>query len=462
MSSYPAYRPSGVEWLGDVPEHWEIRPLKALLSKNDSGVWGDDPDEEDVRSTIVLRSTEQTADGGWAIEAPATRMLSPPEKAGALLTVGDLVVTKSSGSEFHIGKASIVTAEVSDLNACFSNFMQRLRCRSGFDPRLVWYLLNSPVGRQQLVFNSNTTTGLANLNGTILGEVVTPVPPIDEQRTIAEYLDRETERIEILVAKKRQLIERLQEYRNALITRNVTRGLPPDAARAAGLDPSRRLKPSGVEWLGEVPEHWKVKPLGSCVSFRGGTTPSKSRDEFWDGDIPWVSPKDMKRALVADSEDHVTGAALAESGSTTLPVPSVLVVVRGMILAHSLPVAITAAPVTINQDMKALVTHRPLSHRFLYWFLVGAARALVSLCDESAHGTRKLETATLAGFLTPLPPHDEQAAIATFLDAQTTRLDGLVRRAVSAIERLKEYRTALVTAAVTGKVDVREPGAADG
>ena len=218
----PRLKPSGVEWLGEVPEHWEVRPLKALLSKNDSGVWGDDPEEEDVRSTIVLRSTEQTVDGGWAIEAPATRMLSPRERAGALLKVGDLVVTKSSGSEFHIGKTSLVTVEVSDLNACFSNFMQRLRCRSGFDPRLVWYLLNSPVGRQQLVFNSNTTTGLANLNGTIFGEVVTPVPPVDEQRVIAAFLDRETERIDALVAKMRLLIERLQEHRTALITAAVT------------------------------------------------------------------------------------------------------------------------------------------------------------------------------------------------------------------------------------------------
>ena len=88
-----------------------------------------------------------------------------------------------------------------------------------------------------------------------------PLPPLDEQRAIAAFLDRETERIDALVAKKRQLIERLQEYRTALITRTVTRGLPPDAARAAGLDPSPRLKPSGVEWLGDVPEHWEVKEL---------------------------------------------------------------------------------------------------------------------------------------------------------------------------------------------------------
>ena len=161
-----------------------------------------------------------------------------------------------------------------------------------------------------------------------LGSLHIPTPPPDEQRAIAVFLDRETERIDALVAKQQRLIERLQEYRTALITRTVTRGLPPEAARAAGLDPSPRLKPSGVEWLGDVPEHWEVQPLRSLVSFRGGATPDKAREELWDGDIPWVSPKDMKRASIADSEDHVTTAAVAASPITMLPLGTVLVVVR--------------------------------------------------------------------------------------------------------------------------------------
>ena len=283
-----------------------------------------------------------------------------------------------------------------------------------------------------------------------------PLPPLDEQRAIAAYLDRETERIDALVAKKRLLIERLEEYRTALITRTVTRGLPPEAARAAGLDPSPRLKPSGVEWLGEVPEHWEVKPLRRLASFQGGATPDKSRDEFWDGAVPWVSPKDMKRASLADSEDHVTDAALAASSIALLPIGSVLVVVRGMILAHSFPVAVTAGPVTINQDMKALITTNSLSHMFLYWCLVGRRRVVVSLCDESAHGTRKLETASLATLAVAVPPDREQRAIVAFLNDETARIDGLTRQVETAIERSQEYRTALITAAVTGKIDVRE------
>ena len=119
------------------------------------------------------------------------------------------------------------------------------------------------------------------INASEIGESLPlPLPPLDEQRAIAAHLDRETERIDALVAKKRLLIERLEEYRTALITRTVTRGLPPEAARAAGLDPSPRLKPSGVEWLGEVPEHWEVKAIKSAdaVVLQWWSATAKSTD----------------------------------------------------------------------------------------------------------------------------------------------------------------------------------------
>src|SRR5690606_17681293 len=139
------------------------------------------------------------------------------------------------------------------------------------DPRLAFYLLNSPTGRQQLVFNSNTTTGLANLTGSVLGNVLFGCPTsLTEQRAIADFLDRETAKIDTLVARKRTLIERLKEKRTALISRTVTRGLPPDAATQAGLDAHPNLKPSGIDWLGDVPEHWGVKPLKRGVRFVEG------------------------------------------------------------------------------------------------------------------------------------------------------------------------------------------------
>jgi type I restriction enzyme S subunit len=173
------------------------------------------------------------------------------------LQIGDLVVTKSSGSALHIGKTSVVTEQVAALHPCFSNFMQRLRFNDAFEPRLGAYLLNCPAGRQQLVYNSNTTTGLANLNGSVLGDVVTCVPPQSEQAGIANFLDVEAAKLDRLISKKRELIEKLKEKRTALISRTVTLGLPPEPARAAGLNPNPKLKPSSIEWLGDIPEHWE-------------------------------------------------------------------------------------------------------------------------------------------------------------------------------------------------------------
>ena len=142
LKEYPAYKDSGVEWLGDVPEEWTVKRLKTVLSRNDGGVWGEDFDDNGI---IVLRSTEQTIDGEWCIEEPARRLLSHSEYAASRLRCGDLVVTKSSGSALHIGKTTLVTQEIEELNCCYSNFMQRLRVKSQNLPRFLYYIINGPI-----------------------------------------------------------------------------------------------------------------------------------------------------------------------------------------------------------------------------------------------------------------------------------------------------------------------------
>ena len=455
---YAAYRSSGIEWLGDVPEHWEVHPLKSVLTRNDSGVWGDDADEHE--GTIVLRSTDQTIDGGWTIDDPARRTLSAHEKADALLMAGDLVVTKSSGSKFHIGKTSLVTDHMAQLGACFSNFMQRLRCLSSFEPRLAWYLLNSPVGRQQLVFNSNTTTGLANLNGTILGGVATPLPPIDEQRAIGAFLDRETGRIDTLVEKKRLLIERLQEYRAALITRTVTRGLPPEAARAAGLDPSPRLKPSGTEWLGDVPEHWEWKRLEHVGWYRTSSVDKKAEE----GELPvrlcnYTDVYYRDRIRASDGEYMEATASLREITRFKLCVGDVL------ITKDSEDWRDIAVPALVDETADdfvcgyhlGIIRPGPMTDPG-FMFRTMQSVAVNQQLQTSASGVTRygLPNAAVGRVTIPLPPLDEQRAIGAFLDHETARLDELSSQVETAIERLQEHRMALITAAVTGKIDVRE------
>jgi len=235
---YTTYHDTGIEWLGQVPSHWEVCRLKSRLVKNESGIWND---RHNTHGTIVLRSTEQTISGGWRIENPARLVLSPEERETYLLQVGDLLVTKSSGSPDHIGKTSLVTEEIASLACAFSNFMQRLRVDKDTHPKLIWYYLNSPVGREQLIFQSTTTTGLGNLNGKMLGNCIIAIPPLAEQGAIVEYLDAQTARIDAAIAAVRRMVALVGEYRERLVADVVT-GKVDVRAVAAGLPEADALR----------------------------------------------------------------------------------------------------------------------------------------------------------------------------------------------------------------------------
>ena len=227
---------------------------------------------------------------------------------------------------------------------------------------------------------------------------------------------------------------------------------------------SRRFRPyaeyrdSGVDWLGEVPAHWEPARLWRLCSATSGATPTKENPAYWNGEVPWVSPKDMKRRVIATSEDLITQQALDETGIKLVTPPVVLVVVRGMILAHSFPVAVTAAPVTINQDMKALRLIDAVDVFYFAWALDGLARGIVAtVVEEAAHGTRVIRMDQWRSLVVPLPPHPEQQAIAAFLDRETAKIDALVARKERLIELLQEKRTALITRAVTRGLDPNVP-----
>ena len=277
-----------------------------------------------------------------------------------------------------------------------------------------------------------------------IGNMPIPLPPVEIQRTITDYLDRETAQLDALVAAKERVLGLLAEKRRALITRAVTRGL----------DPRVPLRDSGVPRLGEIPAHWEVVALRFLVDAFGGATPNTGRPELWDGDIPWVSPKDMKRREISDSEDHVSLAALDSSALRLIDPVAVLIVVRGMILAHSFPTATTTRTVTINQDMKALRCRQLIDPHFLQNVFMGAEPHLVSLVDSAAHGTRKFEAEVLGRFEVCIPPIDEQRAIVAYISEQTAQLDTLHAATERTIKLLNERRAALIAAAVTGQIEV--------
>lgn len=273
-----------------------------------------------------------------------------------------------------------------------------------------------------------------------------PSPSLQEKWGISNFLDHETAKIDQLIAKQEKLIGLLKEKRQAVISHAVTKGLNPDV----------KMKDSGVEWLGEVPEHWDLTHICRLCYFMGGGTPSKNNPDFWTGDIPWVSPKDMKVSYISDAEDHINEDAVTFSSTKKIPQNSVLIVVRGMILAHSVPVALTTKIVTINQDMKALIPHGQILSEYLLLCLQGLKSPLLSLVDDSAHGTKCLRTELFEKMNIPLPGVDEQQEIIAVVKYKLRVMDVLLRKEDKFIFLLKERRSALISAAVTGKIDVRD------
>ena len=213
-----------------------------------------------------------------------------------------------------------------------------------------------------------------------------------------------------------------------------------------------------MEWLGEVPAHWVVARMWQVSEAIGGGTPERDEPRYWDGAIPWVSPKDMKRRLLGYTEERVTERGRRDAGIKLINPPAVLVVVRGMILAHSFPVAVSTVPLTINQDMKALILRADIEPRFFGWLLDGIShRILSTVVEKAAHGTRAIRMDHWRLVDLSLPPVIEQTNVADFLDRETAKMDALVAKKERLINLLQEKRTALITRAVTKGIDPDTP-----
>jgi type I restriction enzyme S subunit len=214
---------------------------------------------------------------------------------------------------------------------------------------------------------------------------------------------------------------------------------------------------SDIAWLGATPAHWKTHRMAHLTKAISGGTPSKENPEYWKGTIPWVSPKDMKVRVIRDAADHISDDAVEQAGLSLIAPPAVLIVVRGMILAHTFPVAMSAVPVTINQDMKALEIAGDVAPEYLSFLLEGIGGYLLTLVEEAGHGTKLVRTDLWRAIKVSLPPRDEQHAITVFLDRETAKIDALVAKKRQLIDLLHEKRTAFITHAVTKGLDSSVP-----
>ncbi len=459
---YERYRDSGVEWLGDVPEHWEVTRLDHIAAYRTSNV---DKKTEDGELPVRLCNYTDVyyREYIWASKdhfMEATAALR--EIARFKLDVGDVLITKDSEDWRDIGVPALIRETADDFLCGYH--LGIIRPGSTVHPGFLFRAMQSVATNQQLqTFASGVTRyGLPNR---AVGDTKVVVPSLSEQRAISEFLDRETDRIDTLVAKKRLLTERLQEYRTALITRTVTQGLPPDAARAAGLDPCPRLKPSGVEWLGDVPEHWEVTRLDHIAAYRTSNVDKKTED----GELPvrlcnytdvyyreyiWASEDQFMEATAAPREiarfKPDVGDVLITKDSEDWRDIGVPALIRetadDFLCGYHLGIirpGSTVHPGFLLRAMQSVATNQQLQT-----FASGVTR--YGLPNRAVGDTKVV-----------VPSLSEQRAISEFLDRETDRIGVTIYKMRLLIMRLHEYRTALITAVVTGEIDVRRSAPED-
>jgi len=431
--TYPEYKNSGVEWLDSIPKHWILSKVKYIApfqvgwtppTKNDDNFVGNnfwanisDLKEKVIRNTSKKISNKAAKEASMNITPKGSLMYS------FKLSVGTV---SFAGQDMYTNEAIASFLDVADLPLAY-----------------LYYALPEFV-----IKNASTNIyGARILNQELINNALLLAPPYKEADKIATFLDHETAKIDKLIDKQQLLIKLLKEKRQAVISHAVTKGLNPNAP----------MKDSGVEWLGEVPEHWDLVPLKHLCDFSGGGTPTKENLNYWtNGTIPWVSPKDMKSFYITQTQDYITERAIQESSTNYVEAGTLLMVVRSGILQRTIPIAINQIRVTMNQDMKALTFNKRMEVEYAANFILGNVDSLLLDWSKEGATVESIEQEYLSSSLFPAPPNEEQIDISCAINKQKDVFQSLESKAIKGISLLKERRTALISAAVTGKIDVRD------
>ena len=433
---YPSYKDSGVEGLQYLPRHWTVKKVTQLFSIGSGTTPPTDNSEyygggipwittSELRESVVT-STEKTITKKALETFPALNVY--PEGSVAVAMYGAT-----------IGRLGVLGTSAAVNQAC---------CVFSVPRRIdAWFWFYWLQSRRPYLISLGYGGGQPNLSQELLKSIRVPTPPLNEQRAIAAFLDRETARLDALVAKKERLIELLQEKRTALTTQAVTKGL----------DPAVQMRDSGFEWLGEIPEHWELKRTKYSARLESGHTPSRQNAEYWqDCQFPWFTLADVWQIreggedYVTDTQERVSELGLAHSSARLLPKGTVILS-RTASVGFS---AIMGVDMATSQDYVNWVCHGDLQPEYLLYVLRSMDQEFQRLTMGSTH--RTIYMPDVGQFSAPLPPIEEQREIVEFVRLETSKIDTLLSKVRNAIDRLMELRTALISAAVTGKIDVRD------
>ena len=433
FKQYTIYKNSGVEWLGDVPEHWDSCNLKFISkiyaggtpdrNRLDYWVKGEIPwiNSGAVNQVIIKEPSEYITELGLK------------NSSAKYIPVNSLVMALAGQ-----GRTKGMVAYTSIETTC--NQSMAAIVPKNYHYKFLYYWLDS---NYQNIRNLTGGDNRDGLNLAVLSNIPCPKISIVEQTQIVSFLDTETARIDNLIAKQEKLIELLEEQRKSIISHAVTKGLNPNAP----------MKDSGVEWLDEVPEHWRISSLKRYGYFKGGAGFPHAYQGNTEENIPFfkVNSLSKDKRFLSSFSDFVGEETAKKLGAKIFPKNSIFFAKVGAALLLE-RIRTNQQPCCIDNNMMGFVIQNELSFDFAFY--------LMSLIDfkylVNPGAVPSINESQISSFLISVPPISEQTQIANYLDTETARIDNLIAKQKNLIEKLKEYRASIISHAVTGKIDVRE------
>ncbi|EKO3947421.1 restriction endonuclease subunit S [Vibrio fluvialis] len=434
--AYPEYKDSGVEWVGNIPSHWQVTPIKYLATLN--------PRKSAIDSSLLNKECNFLPMEKLKLNSivlDEKRLVSDVYDGYTYFEDGDVLMAKVTPC-FENKNIAVASGLLNGVGFGSSEIYV-LRSNEKTDNRFLYYRLQEDSFMDIATAAMTGAGGLKRVPSEVVNGYSLGTPEVEEQTQIANFLDHETAKIDTLIEKQQQLIKLLKEKRQAVISHAVTKGLNPQAP----------MKNSGVEWLGEVPEHWGVSSLGYYASLNTGATPDRSNSSYWEGDIPWIKTGEVKYETIYKTEESISKLAVKQTSVQLSPPGTLLMAMYGQGVTRG-RVAILGVHATYNQACVAITPNSYLFNEYLKVFFIAGYHAIRDGGNETSQ--MNLNADIVRKFKVTVPPIDEQKEIVSFLEAELPRFDALLENADKAIKLMQERRTALISAAVTGKIDVRE------
>ena len=444
MKPYPKYRESGIEWLGKIPEGWEVKPLGIIFTFS-KGLTITKDDLRDEGTPCVNYGEIHSKYGVMlnpaihplrCVETEAVR-----KQPDTLLQEGEFVFADTSEDLEGSGNFTCLVSKT-QVAAGYHTVIARPKVE--MDSPFFAHEFHSSAFRSQIQRQVKGIKVFSITQG-ILKNTCCWMPPLAEQQAIASFLDRETAKIDEAIKATEESIELLQEERKTIISHAVTKGL----------DPKAKMKDSGVEWLGGVPEHWEVKRIKFFAEILRGKFTHRPRNDpaFYDGDYPFVQTGDITGTSRYITEYKQTLNEKGAAVSKEFPKRTLVMAIA----ANIGDVAILNFPAYFPDSIVGLVPSSKVSLMYLFYLMGSMKEPMIRTATISTQMNLNVEQ--ISSLTAGCPPLTEQEAIATYLDEKTSQIDSLIAEKLGLIESLQEYRTSLIHEAVTGKIDLREEAA---